>query len=140
MADAQPSSADYEPYFDKTTQLWCYEDTKDGIIYEHDGKSWQPSLASLAEKQAKAYSVQGVDDTVPVNNGNEGNSKKRKRKEDKAKETTSRNTAVYCSRLPLDATSEEIAETFSKAGMILVDNQGKRKIKMYTDEVCTLDP
>lgn len=45
-----------------------------------------------------------------------------------------RNTAIYVSRLPLDVTVDEIHETFSKAGLVLVDEDNRPKIKLYEDE------
>jgi HIV Tat-specific factor 1 len=46
----------------------------------------------------------------------------------------SKNTAVYVSHLPLDATVDEIAERFGKFGVIMEDDAGEPKIKMYADE------
>lgn len=45
-----------------------------------------------------------------------------------------KNTAVYVSHLPLDATTDEIAERFGKFGVIMEDDNGEPKIKMYADE------
>lgn len=47
---------------------------------------------------------------------------------------SSKNTAVYVSHLPLDATVDEIAERFGKFGVIMEDDEGGPKIKMYADE------
>lgn len=44
-----------------------------------------------------------------------------------------RNTAIYVTGLPPDSTPEEISGVFSKAGLILLDAEGKPKIKLYTD-------
>ena len=44
-----------------------------------------------------------------------------------------RNTAIYITGLPLNATVEEVSEVFSKAGLILLDAAGQPKIKLYTD-------
>jgi HIV Tat-specific factor 1 len=46
----------------------------------------------------------------------------------------SKNTAVYVSHLPLDATAQEIAERFGKFGVLMEDDDGEPKIKMYADE------
>jgi HIV Tat-specific factor 1 len=51
-----------------------------------------------------------------------------------AKPIVSKNTAVYVSRLPLDATVDEIAERFGKCGVIMEDDAGEPKIKMYADD------
>ena len=44
-----------------------------------------------------------------------------------------RNTAVYVTGLPRDATAAEVSGVFSKAGLILLDAEGQPKIKLYTD-------
>jgi HIV Tat-specific factor 1 len=41
---------------------------------------------------------------------------------------------VFVQHLPHDATVEEVAAVFSKAGLILVDADDKPKVKLYTDE------
>lgn len=43
----------------------------------------------------------------------------------------SKNTAVYVTHLPFDATHEEIVERFSKCGLIEEDDDGDPKVKMY---------
>ncbi|CDZ97859.1 Transcription elongation factor TAT-SF1 [Phaffia rhodozyma] len=45
-----------------------------------------------------------------------------------------KSTAVFITNLPLDATKEEIQQTFSKCGIILLTPSDEPKIKMYTDE------
>jgi len=66
------------------------------------------------------------------------NASNNKRTRDPADETNSsapqRNTAVYVSRLPSDTTIEELKECFSRAGLILVDEENRPKIKLYKDE------
>ncbi|EIM81169.1 uncharacterized protein STEHIDRAFT_172176 [Stereum hirsutum FP-91666 SS1] len=46
----------------------------------------------------------------------------------------SKNTAVFVTRLPLDATHEEIVSCFSKCGLIEEDDDGEPKVKMYARE------
>jgi HIV Tat-specific factor 1 len=46
----------------------------------------------------------------------------------------SKNTAVYVTGLPPDATHDEIHERFSKCGLIEEDDEGEPKIKMYAKE------
>ncbi len=43
-------------------------------------------------------------------------------------------TSLYVSGLPLDATSDEIARVFSRYGVLLEDDQGKPRVKMYHDD------
>lgn len=50
------------------------------------------------------------------------------------KPTVSKNTAVYVTGLPHDATAEEIAERFSRCGVLMEDDVGDPKIKMYAND------
>ncbi|KAN0060512.1 hypothetical protein ACQY0O_007847 [Thecaphora frezii] len=43
-------------------------------------------------------------------------------------------TSVYVSNLPLDCTAEEIAAVFSRYGLLLEDDEGRPRIKMYHDQ------
>lgn len=43
----------------------------------------------------------------------------------------SKNTAVFVTHLPLDATQDEIVSCFSKCGLIEEDDDGEPKVKMY---------
>ncbi|SAM60707.1 related to Splicing factor U2AF-associated protein 2 [Ustilago bromivora] len=43
-------------------------------------------------------------------------------------------TSLYITGLPLDATQEEIARVFSRYGVLLEDDEGKPRVKMYYDE------
>jgi HIV Tat-specific factor 1 len=46
-----------------------------------------------------------------------------------------KNTAVYITNLPLDATADEVCSVFSKCGVIAEEiDRGKPRIKLYTDE------
>ena len=47
----------------------------------------------------------------------------------------SKNTAVFVSALPLDATSKEIYDCFSRFGVIEIDDEEQPKIKMYTNSM-----
>lgn len=46
----------------------------------------------------------------------------------------SKNTAVYVTGLPPDTTAEELASRFSKFGVLMEDDEGSPKIKLYADE------
>lgn len=46
----------------------------------------------------------------------------------------SKNTAIYVSRLPPDATVSEVHETFSKFGLIEIDDTDQPKIKLYAND------
>ncbi|GAC99344.1 potential spliceosome factor [Pseudozyma hubeiensis SY62] len=43
-------------------------------------------------------------------------------------------TSLYVTGLPLDASSDEIARVFSRYGVLLEDDSGKPRIKMYYDD------
>lgn len=117
----------------------------------------------LLKKQQAAYSVAGVDEEVcaahlqrrrlvtqrvqaPVE------PKVKKRKKDEVDpdapvnikrpkgptkppvERQSKNTAVYVTGLPADATKDELVERFSKFGVLMEDDAGAPKIKLYARE------
>lgn len=44
------------------------------------------------------------------------------------------NTSVFVSGLPLDASMHEIADVFARYGVLLEDDEGKPRVKMYHDE------
>lgn len=44
------------------------------------------------------------------------------------------NTSVFVSGLPLDASLHEIADVFARYGVLLEDDDGKPRVKMYHDE------
>lgn len=116
-----------------------YDDLDSGLVYEYDDvkKAWEPTLESLQAAQAKAYSVQGVDEEAPADtvlareqkrkkkDQNQSNKRQKKQAEPKEK----RNTAIYIRGLPLDATISEVEQEFSKAGIIL--GTPEPKIKLY---------
>ncbi|EPQ29016.1 uncharacterized protein PFL1_03306 [Pseudozyma flocculosa PF-1] len=43
-------------------------------------------------------------------------------------------TSLYITGLPLDCTADEIASVFSRYGLLLEDDEGKPRIKMYRDQ------
>jgi HIV Tat-specific factor 1 len=44
------------------------------------------------------------------------------------------NTSIFVSGLPLDCTKEEIANVFSRYGVLNEDDAGEPRVKMYADE------
>ncbi|GLC33273.1 hypothetical protein PLESTB_000352100 [Pleodorina starrii] len=48
------------------------------------------------------------------------------------------NTNVYVTGLPLDVTVQEVNETFSKCGIVKVDEKGHPRIKLYRDKATGL--
>ena len=92
--------------------------------------------------QQSAYSVAGVDENEPIQRP-----QKRKRKvedytsdkrvKDNGEEKPRRErqvTSVYVSNLPKDVATSEVAEYFSKCGMIGEDARGQKRVKLYHDE------
>ncbi|KAF9566790.1 hypothetical protein CPC08DRAFT_703757 [Agrocybe pediades] len=147
-------------YFSKTANAWRFEQD-DGSELEFDSakNAWIPIVDDDAiSRQQAAYSVAGVDEEVPAAPVLKRESKKRKAEEDYTSagpansgaisikrgkndkpektpgERKSKNTAVYVTGLPLDATLEEIVERFSRCGVIEEDEDGEPKVKMYARE------
>ncbi|WAQ87180.1 hypothetical protein PtA15_8A81 [Puccinia triticina] len=149
-----PTFIDPRVHFDKTTSKWQFEDD-DGREYEwiEAKQTWAPIIdESLWAAQQTAYRVDGVDENSPVPSNSKKDKKQiklekqlqkknvsnNKRTRDPDNESNSnppqRNTAVYVSRLPLDTTPEELKDCFSRAGLILVDEENRPKIKLYKDD------
>ncbi|KAK7472537.1 hypothetical protein VKT23_000652 [Stygiomarasmius scandens] len=144
-------------YFSKDTNTWRYEE-EDGTEMEFDAAkgSWVPLVdEELIKKQQAAYSVPGVDEETPAAPVLQRESKKRKEPEDYTsatpisnagpsikrgkkdkppEERKSKNTAVYVTNLPADTELDEIAQTFSRYGVLEEDDEGEPKIKMYAKE------
>ena len=86
-------------------------------------------MANRASKKRKEQDYTSNTDTQ------EGPSTKRtKTGAGGAKPQASKNTAVFVSNLPLDATAEEIATRFSRCGVLMEDDDGDPKVKLYADE------
>ena len=87
----------------------------------------------LVEPRAKKRKKETQEDPdAPVNikrNKNDKNASSRP-----PKPQVSKNTAVYVTGLPQDASADEIADRFSKFGVIMEDDEGSPKIKMYARE------
>ncbi|CAE6417292.1 unnamed protein product [Rhizoctonia solani] len=117
----------------------------------------------LVKAQQAAYAVEGVDEETPAAPVLARTNKKRKKepvdytsntdpaapgpsikrgknnKGDKKDESTapprkSKNTAVFVSSLPPDAEADEIAARFGRFGLIMEDDEGKPKVKLYRSE------
>jgi HIV Tat-specific factor 1 len=78
--------------------------------------------------------VEGVDEVIPEKILKRKHKKEPKPKEEKKKEEI-KNTAVYVTGLPHDATMEEVEEVFKKGGVFFIDPlTNQPKIKLYKDE------
>ncbi|KIS72183.1 U2 snRNP complex subunit CUS2 [Mycosarcoma maydis] len=110
----------------------------------------------LIRAQQAAYSVEGVDESQPAQavlrrgkkraasppcshntaskrsatNHTSGSSPTKLPPSRKPKPITS----LYVTGLPLDATSDEIARVFQRYGVLLEDDQGRPRVKMYYDD------
>ncbi|CAG8802330.1 22886_t:CDS:2, partial [Gigaspora margarita] len=119
---------------------WCRRKCK--ILYHDTVKIWslqmttrnefsvflcpppkEPANPMIREKRKKVFTVDDTDQ----------NGKKKKTNNSQKKKPA--NTSVYVSGLPPDVTIEELAEVFSKYGVLLEDlNSGGPKIKLYKDD------
>ncbi|CUA66762.1 Splicing factor U2AF-associated protein 2 [Rhizoctonia solani] len=117
----------------------------------------------MVKAQQAAYAVEGVDEETPAAPVLARTNKKRKKepvdytsntdpaasgpsikrgknnKGDKKDDPTapprkSKNTAVFVSSLPPDAQADEIAARFGRFGLIMEDDEGNPKVKLYHSE------
>ncbi|KAK2750315.1 hypothetical protein FQN57_003795 [Myotisia sp. PD_48] len=159
-----PAEFDSDPRvsFSKLDNKYILE-TEDGEEYTYDDalKRWIPSLDdALVEQQREVYKVQGVDEDEPATAKAQREKRKRKHPTNDNEtlptlkgrliECTPKgstnvashkpkkprvNTAVYVTSVPLDASSDEVRDVFSKCGVIAEEiDSGRPRIKMYTDE------
>ncbi|KAF9049722.1 hypothetical protein BJ165DRAFT_1453040 [Panaeolus papilionaceus] len=145
-------------YFSKTTNTWRFEqDDGSELEYDNTKGAWIPVVDDeTISRQQAAYSVTGVDESVPAAPVLKRENKKRKvedytsattsepttikrgktadKKDKPPAERKSKNTAVYVTGLPLDAELDELVDRFSKCGVIEEDEEGEPKVKMYALE------
>jgi hypothetical protein len=97
-----------------------------------DGVGYRPVAAVAADGT-------GMDGSAPATNGADGAAEKKKKRKAKKKKKADGgwtqakvNTWVYVQGLPHDATEDELAVYFRKAGILKSDLETKRpKIKLY---------
>nr|XP_031862309.1 uncharacterized protein CI109_002274 [Kwoniella shandongensis]KAA5529381.1 hypothetical protein CI109_002274 [Kwoniella shandongensis] len=146
-------------HFDKTAGKWQYED--DDGEYEWTGQAWVPLVdEELWKAQQAAYSVAGVDENTPANAviAREERRNKKRKKDEKdytsntaavagagaavagagaavtKPATAAKKTAVWVTNLPPNTTVPLLAGVFSKAGVLLIDDEGQPRIKLYHDD------
>ncbi|RIA88218.1 hypothetical protein C1645_713419 [Glomus cerebriforme] len=147
-----PSTSDFlsdpKMHFIEEIGKWTYTGD-DGVTlqFDEDQQQWtQIDEDLLLRLQQSAYSVPGVNESEPAvplkkrgkrkpvftSNDSDQDSKKQKQNNQKKKPV---NTSVYVTGLPPDVTVEELAEVFSKYGVLMVDliSEGP-KIKLYKDD------
>ncbi|QRW08020.1 RNA recognition motif protein [Ceratobasidium sp. AG-Ba] len=155
-------ASDPRIHFSRETQTWHYEGD-DGREMEWDIKknTWVEVVdEDMMKAQQAAYAVAGVDEDTPAAPVLARNKKKRKEPIDYTSNTDpaaagpsikrgkpnkagdngsgptrkSKNTAVFVSSLPPDAEADEIAARFGRFGLIMEDDEGKPKVKLYYRE------
>ncbi|KIJ39912.1 hypothetical protein M422DRAFT_780920 [Sphaerobolus stellatus SS14] len=144
--------SDERIHFNKESGTWRFEDD-DGAEMEWDTTKnvWVPVIDDdLVKAQQAAYSVPGVDESTPAApvlkrtkrkepedytsstlNAEPATSNKRSKTSEPRK---SKNTAVYVTGLPPDTTVDEVVERFSKFGIIMEDDNGNPRVKLYAKE------
>ncbi|KAK1922474.1 hypothetical protein DB88DRAFT_441521 [Papiliotrema laurentii] len=138
--------------FDKTAGKWQYEDDETGQEYEWSdaAKNWIPLIDEADWKaQQAAYAVAGVDENTPANAVLAREERRNKKKEKGKKEengkagpsnkpanppSAPKKTAVWVTNLPPNTTLSTLASVFSKAGVLLIGDDGEPRIKMYYDD------
>ncbi|CAG8547349.1 4288_t:CDS:10 [Acaulospora morrowiae] len=142
MPAAEDFASDPRMHFVEATGKWIYT-SDDGFTWEYNEsqQNWQQDEEVLMKTQQLAYSVPGVNESEPaapvrVKRKNvytmDDTDQDIKKQKQKKKPT---NTSVYVSGLPPDVTVQELAEVFSKYGVLLEDlNSGGPKIKLYKDD------
>ncbi|PPQ98604.1 hypothetical protein CVT24_003937 [Panaeolus cyanescens] len=158
-ADVQRAAFADDPriYFSKTTNTWRFEqDNGEELEYDNAKGAWIPVVDDeTISRQQAAYSVSGVDESVPAAPVLKRENKKRKvedytsatssepttikrgktdKKDKPPTERKSKNTAIYITGLPLDTELDELIDRFSKCGVIEEDEEGEPKVKMYARE------
>ncbi|KAG8701549.1 hypothetical protein FRC09_005291 [Ceratobasidium sp. 395] len=155
-------ASDPRIHYSRETETWHFEDD-DGREMQWDAakNTWVEIVdEEMLKAQQAAYAVEGVDEETPAAPVLARNNKKRKKepvdytsntdastpgpsikrgKPNKAERAgdaprKSKNTAVFVSGLPPDAESSEIAARFGRFGLIMEDDEGKPKVKLYQTE------
>ncbi|KAI9636655.1 uncharacterized protein MKK02DRAFT_26112 [Dioszegia hungarica] len=150
-----PSEFTTDPrvFVDQQSGKHHYEDDN-GQEWEWAGQVWIPLVDEDSWKaQQSAYAIAGVDENEPANavvaREEKRNQQKRKRAgQDKdytsnastraaasaaPHSTGPKKTGVFVSNLPPTATVSQLASVFSKAGVLLIGDDGEPRIKLYND-------
>ncbi|TXT08747.1 hypothetical protein VHUM_02875 [Vanrija humicola] len=124
-----PGKFDEDPrvHFDKTSGKWQYEDDQTGSEYEWSGQAWipiVPAAPALAREERIQKRKQGQKVAKPdVRPGKPGQAT-----------SAPKRTAVWVTNLPPNTTPELLASVFSKAGVLLIGDDGKPRVKLYYDD------
>lgn len=156
VAQSTQEQPAWEKYMQQNVQTgqYTYTDPSDGTVYEWDPekRGWIPKIDDdfIALYQANyGFNAAGEPDpnvnvqTAPAEEAckeekkmkveaDDEKGKKRKLEEPKWFDADPKNdNNVYVAGLPLTTTEEEFVELMSKYGIIMADDQGKLKVKMY---------
>ncbi|KDN49824.1 hypothetical protein RSAG8_01889, partial [Rhizoctonia solani AG-8 WAC10335] len=139
-------ASDPRIHFSKETGAWHFE-ADDGKEMQWDAikNVWVEVVDDeLVKAQQAAYAIEGVDEETPAAPVLARTNKKRKKEPVDYTSNTdpaapapprkSKNTAVFVSCLPPDAQADEIAARFGRFGVIMEDDEGNPKIKLYHSE------
>ncbi|KAG0434836.1 hypothetical protein HPB47_018840, partial [Ixodes persulcatus] len=128
---------------------YTYVDPNDGTVYEWDvqKKAWFPKLTEdfLAAYHAnygsgEVQNAEGTSQVATISQNQQSNAQQSGKKQDpKAKPSDpgwfeiddAHNTRVYVSNLPSDMDEEEFVEIMAKCGLVMKDEKGDYKIKLY---------
>ncbi|KAF8320886.1 hypothetical protein DL93DRAFT_2216348 [Clavulina sp. PMI_390] len=147
--DSASFADDPHIHWDGNAKKWLYE-KEDGseLEFNETTREWVPTYESLLRAQQAAYSIAGVDEEAPVDAVLKRENKKRKEVDYTSNTTTppptesgpsarkrgkKNNTAVYITGLPPDATASELAARFGKFGVLMEDDEGAPRVKLYAD-------
>ncbi|OCF44882.1 HIV Tat-specific factor 1 [Kwoniella heveanensis CBS 569] len=151
-------------HFDKTVGKWQYEDDDGSEYEWNGQAWIPLINEELWKAQQAAYAVAGVDEKTPANaviaRDERRNKKRKKGEKDYTSNTAgtssngggantqygngesshkpatapSKKTAVWVTNLPPNATVDMIASVFQKAGVLMIDDEGEPRIKLYYDD------
>lgn len=157
-SDEQPEWMKYLQQSEETGS-YTYTDQKDGMVYEWDAtkKGWIPKINDdfIAMYQAN-YGFTATGEHNPyIHMDSEEKEEEKKEEEKKASKNDNKsevgkkpkqeekkewfeiesknNNNVYVSGLPISITDDEFVELMTKCGIIMLDDSGKPKIKLYRD-------
>ncbi|WWD21076.1 hypothetical protein CI109_105557 [Kwoniella shandongensis] len=125
-------------HFDKTAGKWQYED--DDGEYEWTGQAWVPLTPANAviareerrNKKRKKDEKDYTSNTAAVAGAGAAVAGAGAAVTKPA--TAAKKTAVWVTNLPPNTTVPLLAGVFSKAGVLLIDDEGQPRIKLYHDD------
>lgn len=147
---------------EENADRYTYTDPTDGTVYEwdHEKNAWFPKLtedflaayhanygvsesgdnSKISEPQDKSESLHSdkLDKEEPGQTGSGDKPKEKPNEPGWFEIDDAHNTKVYVSNLPHDISEEEYVGLMSKCGLIMKDDAGEYKIKLYRNNDGTL--